>query len=439
MSTSASASSPAVPTSATAPRRAIGAATWVTAQHDAARTGADPAEPAVGSVRRLWSSAGLDGSVYAQPLVVGDEVVVATDHDTVYALDAGRGSIRWRNHFGEPVPGDALPCGDVDPVGVTGTPVIDPVARRVYVVGMVRPARHLLVTLSLDTGAVVAQQAIDAPGADPLTHNQRGALTFANGRVYVPFGGRFGDCGDYRGVVVSVRSGGGALVVYRVPTRRQGGVWAPSGVAVDAGGDLFIATGNSDSTGSYDDGNSVLRVSPDLTRVVGSFAPDNWAALNSTDSDLGSVTPALLSGRRVFQIGKAGVGYLLDADHLGGIGGQLASASVCSGGAYGGTAQGSGLLFVPCRSGVVALAVSGSSFRTVWRGPGFPAGAPIVAGNAVWVLDVGAGVLHALDVGTGAPYFAEEVGSVTRFAAPAAGDGAVFVAAGGKVIAFGGV
>jgi hypothetical protein len=43
---------------------------------------------------------------------------------------------------------------------------------------------------------------VDASGADPKVHNQRGALAFANGRVYIPYGGRFGDCGDYKGRIV---------------------------------------------------------------------------------------------------------------------------------------------------------------------------------------------------------------------------------------------
>src|SRR5689334_6168303 len=200
------------PSSTTTTAAGNGAAQWSTYDHDPARTGVAPDGPSsAASVRRQWATAPLDGDVYAQPLVVGNRVVVATENDTVYSLDAATGAVVWSAHVGEPVAASSLPCGDVDPVGITGTPVVDPGAGRVYVVGLVRPLRDVLFDLDLATGRVLASTPVDAPGANPAVHNQRAALTLSGGRVYVPFGGRYGDCGDYHGRVTSVAVTPGGL------------------------------------------------------------------------------------------------------------------------------------------------------------------------------------------------------------------------------------
>jgi hypothetical protein len=173
---------------------------------------------------------------------------------------------------------------------------------------------------------------------DPLTQQLRSALALANGRVYAAFGGLFGDCGQYHGWVAGLAAdGSGALIEYRVPTVNAGGIWAPSGVAVDENGNLYVATGNSFSNTEFDLGDSVIKLSPTLERLD-FFAPTDWADLNAGDVDLGSVGPAVLPDGRIFQIGKGGTGYLLDGAHLGGIGGELSSADVC-GSSFGGTAH----------------------------------------------------------------------------------------------------
>src|SRR4029077_4823679 len=149
--------------------------------------------------------------------------------------------------------------------------------------------------------------------------NQRSALTLSNTTIYVPYGGRFGDCGDYHGRVVAVAVSGRGLGQprsYTLPTQREGGFWAPPGPALDGRGNLFLASGNSSSSGAYDYGNSVVRLTATLG-LADSWAPKDWKPLNAGDVDIGSSSPVLLSGNRVFQIGKAGVGYLLAADHLG--------------------------------------------------------------------------------------------------------------------------
>src|SRR5207237_7004630 len=185
---------------------------------------------------------------------------------------------------------------------------------------------------------------------------------FANDTMYVAYGGLFGDCGRYSGWVIGVhKDGSGAPVSYKVAVSREGGIWAPSGPAVDPAGFLYVSTGNSDTTSAPDEGNSVLRLSAEL-KLVDSFTAADWADLNRRDVDIGSTAPLLVGSNLIFQAGKAGVGYLLRPDHLGGVGGQVFSDQVCGGGAYGGEAFSGSMIFVPCRDGLVALRIGESSF-----------------------------------------------------------------------------
>jgi outer membrane protein assembly factor BamB len=400
---------------------------WTTYHRDPARTGVDPTGPVLGSPRIAWRSDDLDGNVYAQPLYAESELILATENDSVYALDAVTGKLRWSRHLGQPMLGSQLPCGNINPSGITGTPVIDPRRRLLFIVAFMQPGRHVLFALDLPSGAVRLQRPVDAPGADPLAHQQRAALALIGDMVYVAFGGLYGDCADYRGTIVASRSDGSdGLDVYRVPTSREGAIWAPPGMAVDAQGDIFISTGNSAADDTFDFGNAVIRLSPNL-RLIDWFAPRDWRQLSQRDADLGSLAPALLPGSLVFAIGKGGVGYLLAADHLGGIGGELFSRRVCAS-AYGGTASKPPLLFVPCSDGLYALRVTGRTFSTAWRAPLESAGPPIVAGGAVWAFDTGSGTLFALDPQSGAERWRRQLGDVTRFTSAAAAGNTVYAA-----------
>jgi outer membrane protein assembly factor BamB len=431
--------SAATATSSTA--AAGGDAQWTTNFHDAARSGLAEDGPTAGSeTAKLWESSRLDGDVYAQPLVVGDRVIVATGNDTVYALDVADGDTLWDAHLGDPVPRSSLPCGNVDPVGVTGTPVVDPDSGRVYVVGMVEPGRHVLFELDLSSGEVLDSTRVDAKGADPLVHNQRAALTLSNDTVFVPYGGRFGDCGDYRGRVVSIPvdpSGLGRPASFALPTQGRGGFWAPPGATLASDGSPYLASGNSSSDGTYDYGNSVVRLSPDL-ELADSCAPDDWVSLNAGDIDLGSTSPVLLSGGRVFQVGKAGTGYLLDAGHLGGIGAEVYSAPVCDGASFGGSAHDGDTLFVPCGGAVVQVTVGGDRFTVGWTAQVSTPGPTIVTDGAVWDVATGKEDLIALDPGSGDKIWSGHIGTTpSRFTSAAAGGGRVVVAAGRRVQAFG--
>jgi outer membrane protein assembly factor BamB len=412
-----------------------GAANWTTYHGDNVRSGVEAAGN-ITAVENEWASPTmLDGQVYAEPLVCGDALFVATENDSVYAINSSSGKILWHTHLGTPVPGSALPCGDIDPSGITGTPVIDVATGILYVVAFVLPAQHDLFGLNVVNGSVVSHVAVDPAGSVPSAEQERGALALANGKVYIPFGGLFGDCAQYHGWVVGVPlSGSGGLVAYQVPTHREGGIWGSAGIAVAANGNLFVATGNGDSTGTFDYGDSVIELSPSLG-LVGYFAPTNWAALNAGDTDLGSTAPTLLPNGDIFQIGKAGVGYLLSQSDLGGIGGQLALGNVC-GGSYGGTAHVGLLLLVPCVDGLVAVTASTSNFSVTWHAGSFDAGPPIVTGSVVWTVDLSSAELMGFNLTTGAPLFSEPLGAVDHFITPTASPGSIIVGAGDQLLAF---
>jgi outer membrane protein assembly factor BamB len=405
---------------------------WPTYHGDLARTGTPPGPAAtLRSATRDWTSGALDGDVYASPIVAGGLVLVATENDTLYAFDAVRGTLRWSRHLAAPVDASTLPCGDIRPVsGITGTPVADVASRLVYVVAFVRPARHVLYTVDL-AGEVKASRPVDPPGDSARVEQQRGALTLSAGTVYVPYGGLTGDCGQYHGWVVGAPVAGGSTTAYQVPCHRECGLWAPGGPTVDGGGDLWVASGNGDSTTTFDYGNAVLRLSPDL-KLRDWFAPANWAALNSADADLGSISPVPLSNGLVWISGKGGTGYLLRQDHLGHVGGQAASGDACP--SYAGTAYAAQTLYLAC-SGELRAVRADLSMTVLWRRPLGSPGAPIVADGAVWVVETGTGRLLALDPADGTQRWAYSGDSAMHFVTPAASGDRVYAALARRLVA----
>ncbi len=104
---------------------------WWTYHRDPARSGVNAELAAAGRVGASWTT-NLDGAVYAQPLVVGGTLIAATENDSLYGLDPGTGAVRWRTHVASPVSRSALPCGNIDPLGITGTPAYDPASKLVF-------------------------------------------------------------------------------------------------------------------------------------------------------------------------------------------------------------------------------------------------------------------------------------------------------------------
>lgn len=407
---------------------------WTTYHADNSRTGYMPVANFT-SVTKGWTSPALDGDIYAEPLVFRGDVFVATENNSVYALDGSTGSVLWQRNLGPPVEANTLPCGDIGPVtGITGTPVIDPSTGILYVVAY-SAMHHTLWALMVSTGGVVFHESATPPGFNDTTQQERTALTLANGMVYIGYGGLAGDCAQYYGWEVGLPANApGKMVSYQVPVTREGAIWAPAGAAVDPQGNVYVTTGNGASTTTFDHSNSVIRLSPTLTEE-GYFAPTNWLQLNQADGDLGSLAPAIVGPNLLFQIGKEGIGYLLNESQLGGIGGQMFSANVCDE-SFGGTAYVNPDIFVPCINGLFKLEVANGTFSTALVVTGFNAGPPIVTGGVVWTIDTNTATLYGLSATTGRQAYTFPLGSVVHFTTPAAGDGQVFVAARNEVMSF---
>jgi outer membrane protein assembly factor BamB len=416
-----------------------GPSDWSTYHHDAARTGVDLTSPTAGKLTQAWSM-GLDGAVYAEPLVVGSVVYVATESNSVYALDADSGKVRWVRHLATPVDGVVLPCGNIDPSGITGTPVIDVSTKTLYVVVFESTVHHKLFALSTDDGSEKWSAGADPTGVDPSVEQQRGALSLVGGRVLVPYGGLYGDCGDYHGFVLGFPADGqGRVDSFQVPNEREAGIWAPPGATAAPDGSVLVATGNGSATDGFDDSDSVIRLSSSLD-PTDVFAPKSWASLNEGDLDLGTTSPAIVDDDLVLQVGKEGTGYLLRLDHLGGLGGAVHSGPVCSS-AYGGTAVVGSTVYVACIDGLHAVQVHGGDEPgfTVARTSHDRVGPPIVSGGVIWVVTTG-GELEGFDLTSGRLRYRFHVGEVvTSFPSLAAAHGMLFVPSGTSVKAYRGV
>lgn len=438
-----------------------GSGSWTTYHHDNGRTGFDPLAPTAvaGSINPTpgWTEPTLDEEIYAEPLIYNSLVYVATLNNSVYALSQFDGSVVWSRHLGTPQ-GSGWACGDVAPQGILGTPVIDPAANRIYAVTLIAgttPTYHLF-GLDLTTGAIVFNRVLKPSGFDWKIQQERGALVLANGYVYVPFGGRAGDCFDsgtpYYGWVVGVpTSGVGASNVFRTPSGAES-VWAGGGVLVDnSSHNVFFATGNAIPCSGSTYSDSVVRVSPTLTSRT-FFEPDDWEAnWCDPDLDLGSASPVLISPNLMFTAGKHGGGFLLDPTNLGGIDGQLfptpkpaaySQADVCLGNTsdatFGSFAYAAPFVYVECDGlGLVALNVNTSTHSfspcdAICAGPDWNTGdsttygPPIVAGGAVWAASDGGG-LSAFDAATGTLIYQSAGFGINRFVTPAEAGGQVFV------------
>ena len=296
----------------------------------------------------------VDGHVYAQPLIfraAGREIlVVATESNVVEALNALTGKPVWRRSLGPPATSAMLSCGNINPLGITGTPVIDYERRAIYLDAMVQTddgLQHLIFGLSLEGGQVMAgfpvnvAQSLAKRGLRFIARdqNQRGALLITHNTLYVPYGGHFGDCGNYYGWVVGISlDDGHELVAWRTQAS-GGGIWATGGIASD-GDSLFIATGNTFETSQWGGGEAVIRLGFDLKPPHSPrdyFVPSDWRMLDRRDADLGGTSPLLINlsssgavSRFVMALGKNGKAYVLSRDNLGGIGGGLASRQVSS-------------------------------------------------------------------------------------------------------------
>jgi outer membrane protein assembly factor BamB len=404
------------------------ATSWTVYHASPAGTGVAPPVTSVNTTTRAWTSPGLDGDIYGEPLIWAARVYVATENDTVYALSAATGAVAWSAHLATPVPAGALPCGDIQPtVGITGTPVLDPARGEIFVVAdeftRGRPA-HVLFGLNAATGRTEMSRKVDPAGADPAALLQRTGLTLDAGQVVFAMGGR------------TPRT----FTVDAAPGQSQGAIWMGGAApVVNGAGDVWVSVGNGSvhsPSQPYDNSDSLLELSPALQRVQ-FFAPSTWAQDNAQDLDM-SMAPVLLPSGQVMLAGKSRIVYLLDGAHLGGIGHQQATLpAACSEDIDGGIALSGMTVYLPCRTGLVAIRASASppAVARLWTS-GTAGGPPILAAGLVWTIGQD-GVLYGLDPATGQVRQHAPIGTVANhFPTPSVAGGLMLAPAARTVVAF---
>jgi hypothetical protein len=317
---------------------------------------------------KLIASTALDDQVDAQPLVLGNQAVsghsarevvyVATESNTIYAIDANNGQILLQRNFGMPVPFQSLPggCNNNGPnIGINSTPVIDPSSNTIYVVTDTFESNHAVYRIhALDPATLndtVTPVLVTASGtlSDGSTYHfnafasrLRAALLVANGNVYAGFASYCDvDANQSRGWILGWQTGTLTPLASNELTNKLKNstddffltsIWMSGyGLASSVAGDIYFVTGNSDYSGdSYDKvqnvAESVVQLSPDLSTVKSLFTPMGsdigWQILDEEDADFGSGGGMLLppqpgqSANLLVAAGKVGVMYVLNADNL---------------------------------------------------------------------------------------------------------------------------
>ena len=423
----------------------------------------------------------VSGNVYAQPLYVENGpggaamVIVVTESNNIYALNAATGAVIWQRNVGPPV-SSGLPCGNISPLGITGTPVVDLASRSLFFDAMIDGAtkKHFIYSLNVDTGAINSGWPVDVNARatyngvafTSLVQNQRAALGLVNGIVYVPYSGHWGDCGTYRGWVVGVRINNPASVSAWTTTAIGGGIWGHGGVASD-GNNMFVVTGNTFNTGgNWSGGEAMIRLQagPIFSGTPTNYwAPTNWLSLDNGDDDLGGCgavlidVPGATPSQLALALGKDGNAYLLNRNNLGGITAPVASANVGvairgqSAASYR-TANGKYFVFRDGSTAISAYRITATNPPTIvpaWSVSQSGQGSPWVTttdgtNNAiVWVVGSGNGDqrLHAYNGDTGAVVYAgggtNELMANTRQVEPGiVARGRIYVAAGQQSLCF---
>ena len=303
----------------------------------------------------------IDGDVYAQPLYIeggpnGPMVIAVTESNNVYALDAVDGSIIWWRNVAAPVPIADLECPPkLDPMGITGTPVVDLASRALFLDAMTTPdggntKQHLILSLNVDTGDINPGWPLDVEATASYNginftaeiQQQRPALAIVNNILYVGYGS-MQDCGNWHGWLVGVPidnpDPSSVVTAWAAATSSHGGaIWGVGGIASD-GNNPFVVTGNTVNTGgNWSGGEAVIRFQPGpifSANPSDYWAPTNWfTRLDSQNLDLGSSGPILVDvpgatpSYLVVAMGKGGDAYLLNRSNLGGITDPVASLHV---------------------------------------------------------------------------------------------------------------
>jgi len=289
----------------------------------------------------------ISGNVYMQPLYVENGpggqamVIVGTNSNNIYALNATTGAVIWQRLAAEiGTPGTSLPCGNVVPEGILGTPVVDLATRSLYFNALTMPSagvfRQMIYSVNVDTGVTnpgwpVSVEGLSGGSGITFTSNvqgERGAAVIVGDRVYFPYGGRFGDCGSYHGWIVGVKMSNPADMLGWATPATGGGAWSVGGISSD-GVNPFLATGNTFSTGgTWKGGEAIVRLQPGpifSNSATDYWAPTNWLTLDNGDVDLGGTgamlvdVPGATPSQLIVAFGKDRNAYIINRNNLGGI------------------------------------------------------------------------------------------------------------------------
>lgn len=303
--------------------------------------------------RRTDFAPALTGAIYAQPLAFRPAgkpalIIAATEANIVYGINATSGAIAWKRSLPAPAQGGSFGCGDISPEGITGAPTIDPATGTLYLNAIVATAggapRHRIYALNSADGSIRPGWPIDTQSAlgargftfDSTVQGARSAILFLNGVLYVAYGGRAGDCGDYHGIVVQVAPDTATIAAHWATRARAGGIWSQAGLTSD-GQAIYASTGNTFTSAGdpWGDGEAVIRLRPGLARTAGGrdyYTPANWQSLDNSDTDLGGTGAIPLDvpgtapspvAQRLLAFGKDGNAYLIRRGVMGGIGAEL--------------------------------------------------------------------------------------------------------------------
>jgi hypothetical protein len=248
----------------------------------------------------------------------------------------------------------------------------------------------------------------------PLPSHEKltASLNISGGELLASTGGYFGDAPPYVGHVVAISLASGHLdAVFNTlcANRRRiidpktcpvsdSAILSRSGPVVEPGGTrILIATGNAPYNGTTQFGDSVIELTfPGLLRRQ-VYTPVNQAQLNSSDTDLGSGSPAVLPGGLALIGGKDGLLRLLDLAALDGrrpgtparTGGQLQLLPTPGGAQlFSAPAVWHDLVFVADAGGTAAYRVGGRRLHPVWQN-GTHGTSPIVAGGLLFIYNPG--------------------------------------------------
>ncbi len=313
----------------------------------------------------------VDGKVDAQPLYLSkltvgtathNVVFVATEHDSVYALDSDSGSKLWQVSLlgtGE-TPSDNHSCGQVTPeIGITATPVIDRGAGPngvIYVVGMSKDSssayHQRLHALDVTTGAELFGGPVEVTATYPTAgggtttfspgqYEERAALLLSGGTVYTSWTSHC-DSQPYSGWIIAFDQAtlSRTRVLNVAPNSHDTGpaIWmSGGGPAADAAGNVYLLTANGafettlDGNGfpnGQDYGNSFLKLAAGGANlsVADYFTMKNEVAESLADQDLGSgggmLLPDLTDSTGTVRhlmvgAGKDGNIYVVDRDSMG--------------------------------------------------------------------------------------------------------------------------